>query len=83
MKVKKYGIINMTIHLVEIQQTEIINKTITWGSHSRTEDRKIRLQPKFVNTVRTNLGNRLGTLRDGVLGKLSRKDQAHRSLDLT
>lgn len=41
LKCKKYGIINMTIHLVEIQQAKITNKTITWGSRSRTKDRKL------------------------------------------
>lgn len=71
----------MTIHLVEIQQARITNEAITWGSRSRTKDRKIRLYPSFLVQERTNLGNRLGALRDGVLGELSREDQAHRCLD--
>lgn len=33
----------MTIHLVEIQQAKITDKTITWGSRLRTKDRNIRL----------------------------------------
>lgn len=72
----------MTIHLVEIQQTRITNRTITWGLRLRTKDRKLGSYPSFSVQERTNLGNRLSTLRDGVLGKLSRENQAHGSLDL-
>lgn len=48
--VKKYGIINMTIHLVEIQQARITNETITWGSRSRTKGRKIRHLSEILST---------------------------------